>query len=411
MRPTTTGTATPVVLRTNQATHPAGKAYVTATGPNLGWGTARWFGGGSANGTYTNVTGAVDGPPGTGVTSYARKTWTVGGGGNGDIGFQTNAWTGFVAGATYTVSAWFRSSVARTDVGWEVQAFDTSGMVQRTNAAGSYALPANTWTRFTWAFTVPPGGATNIMFVLDTDVGTTPVVGTTFDVAGLLVEQAGTPAAVQRTNLHTNPSLGRNATNWAATTGGGTFTVTRETTMGVTTGTLPAGGSTPWFKMTATVTNANSPVGAQTQGATVGTGAAPVIVGQSYTFAAYHVSSFATTNIRIEWSWLDAAGAVLSGGASTFVTNTANAWQRLTAQSQVAPAGAVAVRVNVNQSAAAGSFPVGGYVGVTGVQIEQATTLGAYFDGSNVGNRTSEYHWTGVPFNSTSDSRGRSTGE
>lgn len=400
-----------VELRRNWATVPDGRTFVTTAGTNLGWLNTRWFGAGGA-GTYTNVTGASDGPI-PGITNYARKTWTTAPSAGGDNGFETNQWQGMVAGAVYTVSGWIRCSAAHTNVGWDAWSYDATGVVQRTSQS-TFAVAAGVWRRFSIAATVPTTGATGIKFILDVDGGT-PVVGETIDVTGLLVEQIGTVGSpVSRTNLHTNPTAGRNATNWTTSGGGGTWTVTRETAAGSTTntGALPNGAASTWVKMTNTVTNTTSPVGFFTQGTSVGGGMSAVTAGLAYSFAAFHVSSVnANGTVRMEVTWLDSGGSGIgSATQSTQVANTPDAWQRLTLNNQVAPAGAVGVRVAVRQTIGAGAFPVGGYIGVSYVQIEQVAAIPGYWDGYTMGNATTEYAWTGAPFNSPSVQRPAATG-
>ena len=396
-------------IRTNAATHPNAKAYVSGTVANLGWNNTRWFGGPPGAGTYTLVSGASDGPLST-ITSYARKTWTVAPASSlGDTGFATNNWTGFVPGAVYVISGWLRSSIARTSVGWEVWFGDATGVLQRTNwSTGNVA--ANTWARFSITVTAPAAGsgATYLAAILDTDGSQAIAAGTTLDAAGLLVEQQSSSyiGSTNRTNLHPNPSVHRTVGTWNAQTGGATWTTTRETAPGSTNGAsvMPFAGAHPWYKITATVTNTGSPVGINSSGTTVANGAVAVTAGQSYSFALYHVSSMAaSTTTRIVVAWLDAAGAIIGAElAGANVANTANVWQRLTLLNQTAPAGAVAARVGVRQSATAGTFPVGGYIGCTGVQAERATTLGVYVDGYTMGGATSESAWTGALGSSTS---------
>src|SRR4051812_8965164 len=58
---------------------------------NRYWRNSRWFGAPPGAGVYSWVAGATDGPPG--ISTYARKTWTVataGPGSNGDTGFEIN---------------------------------------------------------------------------------------------------------------------------------------------------------------------------------------------------------------------------------------------------------------------------------------------------------------------------------
>jgi len=402
-----------VNLRTNLATTPLGQTFVSAQGTTLGWNNTRWFGSSGA-GTHTNVTGATDGPLPT-ITAYVRKTWTTAqasGGGAADTGLQTNGWTGFTVNGIYTVSGWIRSSIARTLVGFDVTFSDATGVFQRTNLATG-TLAAGVWQRFSATVTAPLSGATNTQFILDTDGAETIPVGTTVDVTGLLVERCvasssstilpSVAAVVTRTNLHPNPSLLRTTTGWSFAAAGGTWTATREVTMGSTTGGLPWGSASPWYKITNTVTNTTSPWGIYTN--PNGTGGTPVIAGVPYSFAAYFVSSLdSTTTVRMNWTWYNSAGTqVGSTGASTFVANTPNVWQRLTATNQVAPAGAAFVMLAVFQSGT--GVPVGTYMGVTSVQIEASTTLGGYFDGSTVGTASIDYAYQGTPFASASDQR------
>jgi len=405
LNPSCETAAVNVLTRVNLATIPAATAYASGTNTTLGWANSRWFGGGAAAGTYSLVTGAADGPI-PGITTYARKTWTVVTGANvGDVGFQSNSWTGYVAGQVYTASAWMRSSAARTTNGFDFWAYDATGQIWRTNMA-TQPIAAGVWTRFSGVFTAP-ANATSVTITLDSDAGI-PIVGDYIDVTGLLVEAGGSVGSVSRTNLHPNPAVGRNATGWNPAAGGGTFTVTRETTMGTTTGSLPMGASQTWYKSTNTVTNTTSPWGIYTQAG--GTNATPVTAGQSYVFAAYHVSNMnSSATVRMIWYWLDAAGATVSTGNSTLMSNTPDAWQRLTSTAQVAPANAAFVQLAVVQSGT--GIPVGTYMGVTCVEIQQATTLTSYFDGAMVGTAAIEYGWNGTPFNSSSVVRNPPSGQ
>ena len=81
------------VMRQNLATDPLATKYTGTTG--LGFRNSRWFGQNTPAGTYTLVTGAVDGPIPE-ITTYARKTWTSNnmGASNGDTGFELSSGTG-----------------------------------------------------------------------------------------------------------------------------------------------------------------------------------------------------------------------------------------------------------------------------------------------------------------------------
>lgn len=393
--------------RANLSTNPRATAYLSAADGSLGWSSARWFGPSPWAGAYSLVTNA-DGPSGTDLITYARKTWTVASTGSpGDIGFQTNTWTGVLPNTVYTASGWMRTSiVGRTSVGFEFAAFDSTGIVSRLNIS-STSIAANTWTRFSGAFTTP-ASLSNMVFILDTDGGTAPVVGSTIDITGLLIEQVGTTGTVSRTNLHSNPVVGRNTTGWSFSSAGGTWTVTRETTAGSTTG-MPNTTST-WYKMLASVTNTSANPGLNTNDSSAGTtDKVPVQAGLTYTASAHFVSSYVTSGFLI-YQWWDASGAIIGSAVSTTpMVNSANAWLRLSTGTITAPTGAVWLSVHVRSTAAIGAFPVSGYIGATSVLVERASTLGPYFDGSTVGGVTTEYSWVGASYNSSSVARQTST--
>src|SRR6478736_1948455 len=221
-----------VEVRKNWATHPtvAGVTFVTATGTDLGWSTARGFGVGGAGSHSAN--GGADDTPVPGITSYGTKSWSaaVTAGNAADTGFQTNAWTGFTAGAVYTVSGWIRSSVARTLVGWTVQWNDATGVIQQATA-NTGALTAGLWSRFSIVTTAPTTGATNVVFILDTDGAQAIPNGTTVNVTGLLVEQVGAAGTATRLNYVSNPSFDRDTSNWAAS-GTSVPTISRQAAAG-----------------------------------------------------------------------------------------------------------------------------------------------------------------------------------
>ena len=398
--PSMEGAATPstFAVRTNFASVPDGRTYVTATGPSVGWSIVRSFGT-TGTGTYTSVTGATDGPLPT-ITGYARKTWTAAATGT-NYGFETNQMNSFVGGTYYTVSAWVRSTKALASVGFKMELRDGTGVFKSVSFATT-TLVANVWTRVS-AIMYVPSSATTVKFILDVDGASLPAVSDKMDVTGLLVEYSSvdTRAAIQRTNYHTNPSVGRATTPWTTSATGGAFTVTRETTVGATTG-IPAVGNT-WYKALSTTAVTSATINIAT-GAT-GTSAMAAAANTAHNISAYAVSSYTGfTAVRLDINWYNAAGGLISTDTTGTVTYpTANAWVRVSRQ-VTSPALTAFVQVNVVFVTAAG-LPIGGYVGATGVLVERVGALGAYFDGSTMGGAASEYEFSSTVFASTSTVR------
>lgn len=400
--PTFEGTSPTFAVRTNYAGTPDGRTYVTANGASVGWSNTRSFGTTGA-GTYTSVTGATDGPIPT-ITGYARKTWTTAATGTG-YGFETNQMTSPNNGTFYTVSAWIRSNTARSNVGFKIELRDATG-VYKTSSFATQSIAAKVWTRVSAAIFVSQ--ALTVKFILDVDGTPLPAVADYIDVTGLLIEKGSTDrGAVQRTNRHLNPSVGRALTNYTLQLQGGTFTSTstREVAWGSTTATPPVATAT-WVKVLST----SASTATQTQIVTnaTGTGGCPVTAAQSYTFSTYVVSSFiGWASVSLSVTWFNSSGAFIStdaSGGSTYTT--ANAWQRVS-KTITSPAGAAFAQVTVSFNGP--GLPSGGYFGVTGNLVEQSATLGTYFDGTSFGNIAVEYDFSATLFASTSTARTTST--
>jgi len=187
-------------LRRNRATHTKGingALPAAGFGPTIG----RWFGAGGA-GTYSLVTGAVDGP--VGITQYLRKTWTTADTNNGDSGFYISngastsgvAVTGVpvIAGTTYTLSLYLRSSIGGQTSAMQVYWRDAAGTYFAQASGISQTLPVNAWTRETLTVTAPANAAF-LGAVADTDGGTLWTVGSTLDATGAMVEVAAAASA------------------------------------------------------------------------------------------------------------------------------------------------------------------------------------------------------------------------
>jgi prepilin-type N-terminal cleavage/methylation domain-containing protein len=179
---------------TNIVQMPRGTAAASGSGI-AGWKTDRWFGGTGANGTYTFVTNANDGP--IGIDSYARKQWTsVNGSPNGDIGFSnapgssSSTFSGGLsikAGTTYTFSSYVRSNINYNGAGIHVFWHDGAGAYLSAQASTPIALTAGQWTRLTLTAT-SPANATTVGVVSDLD-GSAATVGMTLDGTGLMINE------------------------------------------------------------------------------------------------------------------------------------------------------------------------------------------------------------------------------
>lgn len=151
---------------TNLASDPraTGFSNLPAGVGQIVWRTSRWYGGGgSATGSYSLVSNAVDGP--AGISSYIRKTWTTAPpalSNSGDTGFDNgfDGTNGFsvTAGEVYTASCYVRGSVTRNYL---------IGVYQFASNGSQFSTPrvygpgitgqANAWTRVSWQYTVPSG--------------------------------------------------------------------------------------------------------------------------------------------------------------------------------------------------------------------------------------------------------------
>lgn len=190
-----------VTVRTNLASDPCATAY-HSTANFIGYRTNRWAGTAPAAATYTLVTGASDGPL-PGITTYARKTWTV-----APAAIANSADTGFdhtisgtsalpvVPGQILTFSSYVRGSVARN---YEFSVQEYNGATTGSRVRGSTTFgAANTWTRISFTYTVPASGVTHIGPISDSTGSTTGgavkwAVGSTLDGTGLLVESGPGP--------------------------------------------------------------------------------------------------------------------------------------------------------------------------------------------------------------------------
>ncbi|MDB5179414.1 MAG: prepilin-type N-terminal cleavage/methylation protein [Candidatus Saccharibacteria bacterium] len=192
------------------------------------------------------------------------------------------------------------------------------------------------------------------------------------------------------TNLHTNPALGTDTTNWSViNAAGSTGTQTRQTVGG------PAGIVSTFYRDTITSSITGSPL--QLTFSAAGTAAVPVSASSDYTISVYLRTSYAITNgFRLDVGQYDSAGTGIgSDSVGTLVPATVNVWQRVSRTFTSASNG-VYIRPKIAYSGGAGA-PSNNTFDATAVLITAGTTLYNYGDGNSSG-----WAWNGVLNNSTS---------
>lgn len=394
--------------RTNLVTDPRVTAWNNTTGTTLGLSTSRWFGGGSATGTHTIVTGATDGPTPE-LTSYGRKTWTnVTGGGQGDTGITSNNWTGYTQGAIYTASVWVRASVQR-GYSPEVGFTDGAGVSAERfvpSASTVMNVPAGQWVRLSMTFAAP-NFTGRIAMVWDTDAGTAWAVGSTLDITGFLVERDPTGAlgALYRTNWANNTR----ATSFAGAypkisndrySGDGTYALATATAPPGTTITTVAR-----FTVTTPRTGHGFHLSGNPQGGVPsGSTALPVAAGDQWTVSCY-VRKMGGTMVPVGVYIRVGTGTAWAAAATvgTPVTTVAGGvWVRVS-HTVIIPAGGNRLDFMVTNTSATADA-AGDVWECTGLVVEQVGTVGAFFDGQEAG-ATTDYSWTGTPQQSPSVQR------
>ncbi|WIE80882.1 hypothetical protein [Curtobacterium sp. MCSS17_016] len=186
-------------VRTNYAADPRA---LRQNGMNqLVWMNSRWFGSTVPTGTYSNVSGALDGPPGTDITTYIRKTWTSAAAsnqtGNTGLSLSSGGLNGFpvTAGQTWSFAASLRASTTHARGQIKVQYFDGSGANIPAASGESLdrgditVLPAGAWVRESVTVTIPTG-ATSIALYADVDGDEGWPAGATLDGTALMAERA-----------------------------------------------------------------------------------------------------------------------------------------------------------------------------------------------------------------------------
>lgn len=167
-----------------------------AAAGGVGTGFGSYLAGTGETGTTSWVTGAADGPAGTGITSYGRRAITAA---------KTAASSGWqcvaaanraplvgVAGAVVTVSVYLRySGAAGTTLKMRATLHDAAGTQVSLGDSGTLTLPANVWTRVSATVTATAAFESVGWWAYHV-AGNTPAAGTNYDATGALVEKGGT---------------------------------------------------------------------------------------------------------------------------------------------------------------------------------------------------------------------------
>jgi prepilin-type N-terminal cleavage/methylation domain-containing protein len=177
-----TGGVAPV---TNLVVNPQGTSFITTPGI-FRLNSGRWFGSSGSGTNASNVAGAT--PIGN---TFARKTWSVAptAGGGGDTGFDVGG-VNVTEGEVFSLSAYLRpSKVKSSEIG--VYLYDSAGTNTSRPRSPAVVIPANTWTRISWTYTVP-SGVSRIGVAFDITSSTSGgavawAVGDTLDITGMMI--------------------------------------------------------------------------------------------------------------------------------------------------------------------------------------------------------------------------------
>lgn len=239
---------------------------------------------------------------------------------------------------------------------------------------------------------VAPASTAYVRLRLDfysSGAGANPVAGAHLLLREVTVAKAATSAALgsNRTNLIKNPSLETNATFWATKAN---CSLARSTTVG-------GSDRTAALRMTSTGSDymtATSPTG------TTGWTAVP---GVKHTAQARFRPGTTARQVFLSIEWYNSAGAYLglSAGASALEVGGAFTQATVTGTAPVTAAyGALVLWVQ--------GTTVGEIHYVDSIMVEQAATVGAYFDGATAAAGGWTYAWTGTADATTSTAVGAS---
>lgn len=416
-------------VRRNKHPNPSVGADVT------GW--SSWLSGGA----YTSSRQTSGGPGGVVGTWWRGVVTTAPTGSPAMIHTRGSGTNGIpvTAGTTYTLSAYAIASRAPSSgVRIDVQWYTSNGTSISTTSSTTNAMTAGVWQRVSYTGAAPANAAFARPSVAFSGPQGVWVANDTYGATAVLVEQAGAvddyfdgnatvPGYVTswagtanasesilstsgtssdaevtypngnsqevRRNLVLNPKVGVDTSYWNLNPAGASTTSTRQGSGGPT-------GIASWYRLYFNSAPSTSP--AAIHATSTGTSALPVTTGLSYTASGYVYSTKAgLTGVRTDITWYNSSGASLSTSSGTTTTIAASTWERRSVTA-TAPAGAAYARVSMTFSGPVGVIVNGDHLGATGILLEQASSLGTYFDGGYTTDSGVTPSWTGTTDDSES---------
>lgn len=223
-----------------------------------------------------------------------------------------------------------------------------------------------------------------------------PTAGALVTFNNLMVTWANTATAIStttRTNLIPNPSFETNTSGWSQTTAG---TIARSTAQAL-------GGAASLALTAGVIPSTGGAVGGSVLAPRV-----PVTPGKDYTVSAWVRPAGGTPRrVRIEsvnfWTTPAGSGAAGNAGAMAYYTETAGTWVRPRG-TVTAPNNAVSMDFTIALEPGAG-IAVGEVHYIDSVLVEQASSVGNYFDGASTAGGVT-YAWSGTAQLSSSTETG-----
>lgn len=395
-------TTNTIEVRRNHIQNPRGTTSGSLQGFAL---AAQWFGGTPNSGTTSWVAGATDGPevaPGLRIDSYGRKTWTaVGSSSVGALSWALGSGSraAVTAGSVWTASLYWRRSTGSPLMFNHIAAefYDAASggnKIGLTVNSQTHTTPeAGEWQRVSGKFTVP-AGATHVIFihVIQFSSAEGVTVGMTVDATGAMVEAS--PILEQYIDHQTSIQLRRNqftdprgispldSTLWRSRYG---WAITNQT------------GITDHPEGITTAKRITAPVGVVQGG--VGRGVdhggngdviadsatTPLLAtsGKTYTFSSWIRTSHIGRRIHLAVRFSNGADWLGPLIAGPVVTPSQGLWTRVST-TVVAPAGTkrMVFRTSIDRPLTGDNFEEGEYLEVSGVLLEESSTLNRYLDGN-----------------------------
>jgi hypothetical protein len=409
--------------RVNLEANPGQRAGIAGWGPSANWSAAA----------------SSDGPlvgPSMASLLLTRTSTTPGN------GYITRIYSGLTINTPYTISVYVKASVAGTYRFGVLHPDFSASLIQVDRALA----PNMGWQRVSMTFTPTQ---TSEMFIFNDDLfnptygGVAPVVGQTIQVSGILLESgtallpyfdgslvtplagkrrvwtgaAGASASLetssdgtQRVNYATfpvpsavNDPLGSGRTGWVSRWFGNGGAGTNTYVTGAGDGPI---GLTSYSRKTWTTVAAMQDIGWSHTGGAMTEGL-PVVPGETITLSTYiRTSRTMPTNgvdynsNRIVVGIYDATGAsvFLSGSGTAPAAINAGQWTRFTYTFTVPANGAYMANAFTQIYLTGAGYAAGDTLDGTGLLIERSSSVGAYFDGSEVWPAQGNYRaWAAAP--------------